>query len=318
MTNPTKSLAKFIAEQQAAESTKEDFLQRFLFAKADCRGAICSLPDSFNEVLRNAHYPLAIKQQLGQFLAAAALLTTGIKLEGKIIIQARGDGPLKLIMAEATHNHELRAIAHFENEADSSDLARGDLSELIGNGNLSIIIDPDQGQRYQGIVPLESPTLAACLEDYFLMSEQLPSRFWLEVGPINEQGTLSCAGFMLQMLPTQLLSTAANHNYWQHVTTLAESMTAKELIALPVGKLIHRLYHQDSVMVYPPSSPKFSCSCSRERTMNALLFMGEEEVADIIAEKGEVEVVCQICNAEYHFSPSQVDEIFNPQIPRIH
>ncbi|MFA5494489.1 MAG: Hsp33 family molecular chaperone HslO, partial [Porticoccaceae bacterium] len=169
-----------------------DQLHRFIFDNSDVRGEIVSLADSYQNVLDNGNYPTLINELLGELLAAAGLLSATLKFDGVITLQARGDGDLTLLMADCTRHNALRGIARL---AEGADPEVRDLRQLLGNGHLAITIDPADGERYQGIVPLEKETLNACLEDYFNLSEQLPTRLWLFADGQR------AGGLLLQALP---------------------------------------------------------------------------------------------------------------------
>src|SRR5690606_14620398 len=172
----------------------KDQLHRFIFDNSDVRGEIISLSDSYLSVLKNSPQSTVIATLLGEMLAAAGLLSATMKFDGIITLQARGDGDLSLLMADCTRHDSLRGIARVKEGANPQDQ---DFRQLLGHGHLSITIDPAEGERYQGIVPLERDTLGACLEDYFTMSEQLPTRLWLFADGQH------AAGLLLQALPSQ-------------------------------------------------------------------------------------------------------------------
>ena len=285
-----------------------DRIQRFIFEHSDIRGGIVTLEASYQEIIRHRNYPPAIANLLGEMLAAAGLMSATLKFDGVITLQARGDGPLSMIMVDCTRHHALRGLAQFDNSAIFTDDAS--LGQLIGKGHLAVTIDPAQGERYQGIVPLESASLSKCLEDYFSQSEQLPTRFWLEADQ-NRSG-----GLLLQALPRQL--EAKNRQIWQHVTQLAETITAEEQLNLDQETLLFRLFHQDQLRLLGSTELQFKCSCSMERTRQALSSIGQEELLSIISELGEVTMDCHFCQHSYRFSEEDIKNIFFGQPPVLH
>ncbi len=152
-----------------------DQLQRFIFDDSDVRGVHLRLGESYREIIDNNYYPPAVARLLGEFLAAAALLSVTIKFRGSLILQVRGNGEVPLIMAEANSNGDIRGIAR-----DASRALGEDFHTLLGDGQLAITIDPERGKRYQGVVSLAGNSLAACIEGYFRQSEQLATRLWLD------------------------------------------------------------------------------------------------------------------------------------------
>ncbi|NHN38723.1 Hsp33 family molecular chaperone HslO [Pseudomaricurvus alcaniphilus] len=290
-----------------------DLIHRFIFDKADLRGEISTLQDSYGEVLQhNSHLPERVKSLLGEFLAAVTLLSGTLKFDGILTLQARGDGPLTLVMAECSHHRAVRAIARLDPDADDAALAALDMQALLGSSVLAIIIEPDKGERYQGIVPLDGGSLAACLEQYFARSEQLPTRFWLA-----SDGT-TCTGMMLQALPRQVASVEANQQLWETATVLADTVKQEELLSLPHGQLLHRLFHEQEVRLFEPAAVHFACSCSRERSANALVSLGRAEVEALLVEQDMINIDCQFCNRSYAFGAADLDQLFGPGERELH
>lgn len=298
-----------------------DQLQRFIFEHSDIRGEILTLEKSYQRVLENGSYPLAIQYLIGQFLAAAGLLSATLKFDGVITLQAQGDGPLSLIMADCTRHHNLRAIAKFDTEHsyNETDKQQNDfsLADLIGKGTLTLTINPSRGERYQGIVPLESLSLAKCLEDYFLRSEQLPTRIWLAAEPTPKNAKAS--GLLLQALPSQLESTPEeNQQLWEHTTQIAETITSEEQLSLNHEQQLYRLFHQDELRLFEPNPVQFFCSCSEGRFAKALTSMGHEELDDILKEQGIISISCEFCHQQYRFDANDIANLFGENPPTLH
>jgi len=280
-----------------------DFSQRFLFDDSDIRGELVGLTDSYSHVLAKHDYPLAVAQLLGELLAAASLLIGTIKFEGLLILQARSSGAVPLLMVECTSEGELRGIAHYHGEQVGDDVS---LRTLMPDGVLAMTVDPNSGQRYQGIVDLEGDTLADCLTNYFATSEQLPTRFWLCADGQRARGLL------LQQLPADRLKEADEREAsWQHAMALADTLKAEELLGLDNETLLHRLYHQDPLRLFDPRTLLFRCSCSRERSSRALISLGQADAQALLLEHGgHVEIDCQFCNERYLFDAADVLQLF--------
>lgn len=295
-----------------------DLLHRFLFDDCDIRGEIVTLDDSYREVLsHNPHAP-AIQRLLGEFLAAVSLLSSTLKFDGKIILQARGDGALGTIMAECNFHNNLRGIVRVNSEAELNDeLAnQGSLKQLLGNGVLVITIEPQRREnfsgkleRHQGIVPMDADNLAGCLEHYFQQSEQLATRLWFTAD--NQ----SVTGFLLQALPQQLITDSDdNRDKWETITTLAKTVKNEELLELDHSTVLYRLFNEHPLRLFEPKSLRFSCSCSRERSASALLSIGQAEVEELLVENGSIDIDCQFCNQHYHFSADEVRKLLGGNV----
>ncbi|MHB8425835.1 MAG: Hsp33 family molecular chaperone HslO, partial [Gammaproteobacteria bacterium] len=219
-------------------------------------------------------------------------------------LQIQGNGPVPLLVMQCTSRFNLRGLAHWRGES----LPTG-LKALLGDGRLVITIEPaGQGERYQGIVPLEGETLAASLEGYFQRSEQLPTRLWLTAG--ND----SAAGLLLQVMPHRERDPEA----WQHVTVLADTVTDRELNTLPAEQLLHRLYHGEDVRLFEATPVSFRCQCSRERIEATLRGLGMDEVRAIIEEQERVHVDCEFCGRGYEFDEVDVQTLFVPDAQSVH
>lgn len=279
-----------------------DFIQRFHFLDSPVRGEVAQVEESLQAVLDRHDYPPRVQTLLGEMMVASVLLAATLKFEGSLVLQARGDGPLEMLMAECNHQGEVRAIAQLGESwtAAAMDL---ELAELLGNGQLAITIDPKEGQRYQGIVPLDGRNLAECLEHYFAQSEQLPTRLWLAC----EDG--QAGGLLLQVLPGATGEDAEDADVWPRLQQLTDTVKPAELAELPASELLYRLYHEENVELLEADDVNFHCSCSRERTEAALISLGEPELRDILAEQGQIRVACQFCNQAYVFDPIDVEQL---------
>ncbi len=286
-----------------SEFGMSDFSQRFLFDDSDVRGELVALGESYTHVLAKHPYPEPVAQLLGEMLAAAALLVGTLKFEGLLILQARSSGAVPLLMVECSSERELRGIARYHGHQVAADAG---LRELMPEGMLTLTVDPRNGQRYQGIVALDGINLSACLSDYFASSEQLPTRFWL-----NADGRRA-RGMLLQQLPAERIKDAeARAASWQHVTVLADTLSAEEQLGLDNETLLHRLYHEEALRLFDPQALKFRCSCSRDRSANALVSLGQQDAEQLLREHdGTVVIDCQFCNQRYSFDAADVAQLF--------
>jgi molecular chaperone Hsp33 len=287
--------------------SETDISHRFIINQQGVRGQWTLLESSYQTVIAKHDYPLELQAILGEMMAAAILLSATLKFEGSMTIQARGQGPVSLLSVECTHDYKLRGIARWDGETHNKDF-RG----LLGSANLAITITPVKGERYQGIVPLDGENLAQCLEHYFQTSEQIATKIQLFHGN-NRAG-----GLLLQVLPTHSgirVDPAVQQEDWERVTLLAQTLTAEELLNLDCSTVLQRLFHEEAVELFPAEPVAFECSCSRERTAEALVQMGQPELEQILREEGAIEVVCQFCNQLYRFDAVDVTMLFTDHIP---
>ena len=256
-----------------------DRLTRFLLETAGVRGVRVHLDEAWREIASRAEYPRDVSLLLGQAAVATALLTAHAKVEGRLSLQLRGEaGPLRLLFAECTAAGTLRGIARLaEDDPGAGDPPRDhgatgtDLRDLGDGAILAITIENPSPSgrepvRYQGLVPLEAPTLPGALEDYFRQSEQLPTRLVLVADDTR------AAGIMLQKLPGD----AGDDDGWVRANALLDTLAPRELLGWPVATLLHRLFHEEGVQLLDQRPLRFHCSCSRERVADVLRSLGEE------------------------------------------
>lgn len=283
-----------------------DQIQRFLFDETDIRGEVCSLETAFKEAYAHQNFPIALTPLFGEFLAGAALLSEVLKFEGILTLQARGDGPVALIMAESNHRGEVRGIVRMrEDHENTQTFDSMDLHTLMGEGLMTITIDPDKGKRYQGVVPIQAPKLAEALQGYFEQSEQLPTQIQLFAN--ND----ACGGLFLQCLPAQLVpDEEQRQEIWQTATHLASTITEDELFSLESESLLTRLFHEMKCRVFTAKELKFYCSCSRERSANALQSLGYDDALALLQERKIIKIDCQFCGKMYEFDEASLKEVF--------
>lgn len=277
-----------------------DLLQRFLFDDTAIRGELVQLDQAWQEVLSRHDYPQAVRDRLGEMIAAAALLAATLKFKGRLILQIQGDGPINLMVAEATAQKTLRGMAQWQGEVQT-----GDLQNQFGTGRLAITIDSGSGERYQGLVELTGDSLSAAIDGYLERSEQLPTRLWLAADG------QTAAGLLLQKLP----AVEQDNDAWTRLQALADTLTAGELLQVPFLQIIQRLFHEENVRLFTAEQVAFYCSCSRERVADVLVNLGEAEVQDILHTEGNIEVTCEFCNQRYSFDAVDAAQLFLLLVP---
>ncbi|TKI05016.1 Hsp33 family molecular chaperone HslO [Martelella alba] len=277
----------------------QDQLHRYLFENHAVRGELVSLQDTYRHVLGQHDYPPCVQNLLGEMLVATSLLTATLKFKGEITVQLQGDGPLRLAVINGDDEQHMRGLARINGPiADDSSL-----SGMVGNGYLVITLMPKGGERYQGVVGLEGEQLSHCLENYFLQSEQLPTRLFIRTG--NRDGQPAAAGMLLQAMPGQ----DTRPEDLDHLAQLTDTVKAQELFDLPAEDVLYRLYHQEDVTLYPAQSVNFRCTCSRERCAEALLTLPENELLDMLEQDGKIDMHCDFCGSLYPFDAEDIEKI---------
>ena len=290
-----------------------DCLHRFLFERYPIRGHIVHLDASWRALLEHRDYPPAIRDTLGEAVAASVLLAATLKFEGTLSLQLKGKGPMHLMLAQCSSELGVRAVARYREALEARDLAA-----LSGEGNLTVTLEnEDLSQRYQGVVPLTGERLAECLREYFESSEQLPTRLWLHA---TEKGA---SGLLLQRLSDDSVLARTNidkraelperdeiDDAWHRVQLLGDTLKAEELQGLSDREILRRLFAEDDVRLFESAPVFFRCRCTRERVIGMLRSLGADETRSVLAEQGEVEVRCDFCNRAYRFDSVDIEQLF--------
>lgn len=277
-----------------------DKLYRYLFQNRAVRGEWVRLNQTFIDTLNTHHYPKAVQNLLGEMMVATNLLTATLKFNGNITVQIQGDGPLKLALVNGTDKQEIRALARVDGEITEAMT----LHQMIGKGVLVITIAPNEGERYQGVVALDKPTITECLEEYFVCSEQLQTQLIIRTGEFEGQPV--AAGMLLQIMPDG----QGTPEDFEHLATLTATVKDEEIFGLTAEEMLYRLYHEETVEIYPPQEVKFHCGCSAERSGAALMLISDEELDEILAEhKGSIDMQCECCGTHYFFNKDAINKL---------
>jgi molecular chaperone Hsp33 len=274
-----------------------DGLRRFLFEHGPVRGHLVRLDTAWRAMIENHAYPEPVRDTLGEAMAAAVLVAATLKFEGQLTLQMQGAGPMHLLVAQCTDGLAVRGVARWRGS-----IGPLPLEALTGGGQVTVTVESDdRSASYQGVVPLTGERIAACLENYFERSEQLPTRLWLAA-----DGTRS-VGLLLQRLPGQV--DEGVDELWSRVSLLAATITPAELLDLDAADLLRRLFHEEDLRLFEPAPVYFRCRCSRERVQGILRSLGAAELRALLAERGNVEVNCEFCNRTYGFDAVDVEAL---------
>ncbi|WP_416200239.1 Hsp33 family molecular chaperone HslO [Undibacterium sp. CCC3.4] len=289
-----------------------DTLQKFMFENAGVRGELVELENAWQQMLEHQTYPPAVRNVLGELMAAAALLSANLKFNGTMIMQIHGDGPVRLMVVECDAELRLRATAKLADDAVIGEQeSLRDLVHAHGQGRFVITLDPNDKmpgqQAYQGIVPLDGDSIAAVIENYMLRSEQLDTKLWLAADDKVARGLL------LQKLPETGGSGARvddGEDLWGHAVLLGDTLKREELLSTDSATLMHRLFWEQTLRVFDPLTPQFYCSCTREKVGDMLKMLGTEEVESALNEIGRLDINCDFCGKHYGFDPVDCAQLF--------
>ncbi len=285
---------------------QDDLIQPFTMESSGLHGRLVRLGPALDAPLRAHGYPAAVAILLGEAMALVAGLSGGLKFDGTFSLQARGDGPVKLMVADVATDGSIRGYADLDGPVPD---AGASVPQLLGDGRLAFTVDqgPDT-ERYQGIVEIQGARLADCVQHYFRQSGQFTAGVVLACRQ-DEAGRWRGGALVLQRFPEEEDPNAADDmaDSWRNAMVLMGSCRAGELCdpGLSAHELLFRLFHEDGVRVYTPKPLAFACKCSRARMRAALAMLTREEIEDMTIGR-KITVTCQFCNAERVFKPESL------------
>ncbi len=284
---------------------------RFTIPARHARGRVVRLDTVLNEILEPHDYPVAVKHLVAEAATLAALIGSMLKqAEGQLTMQAQTqDGIIDLLVADYKGG-EVRSYARYDSEKLAAQGPNPSLTALFGKGYLAITFDRapmhgDEGQRYQGIVPLEGNSLAEACQNYFFQSEQVPTL--IKVAISSDENGCRTGGFLVQHLAQgeegrERLHVKLDHPEWEHVTALAETLSHAELLdeSLSMEDLVWRLFHEeDEILIEQAAHLRKGCRCSVDHYRQVLSRFGPEEKAEMRDENGDILVDCAFCARQF-------------------
>lgn len=284
----------------------QDAVRRYLCDEApDARLMTVRLNKTKNDMLDHQNMPLSVQKLCEELVAAACILSHMLKFDGEMILQIKGSGPITMMVAECSSEGRIRSTAQWEDVGDASAF-----EDLFGTGYLAVTVDPRQGERYQGIVPLESGSISDCINHYFKNSEQLDTKLWLA----SNHSTVG--GLLIQRIPEEGGQTLQGHANWKTLSTLADTVTDQELASEAGPLMIYKLFHELNPRSFDPWDIEFGCSCSKERSARALKALGETELKQLFAEQPSLTVDCHFCGQVYQYDQADLEWLLSDQPPR--
>lgn len=294
-------------------TTTDDLVATFQIENWPVRGRIVRMGDAVHEILTRHDYPEPVANLLGEACALAALVGSALKFEGKLIVQAQGNGPVSYVVADYDTSGGLRGYCRFDPErvaAVSGGFARPGSKTLLGDGVFIMTVDQgDAAERYQGVTAIEGESLSLCAEAYFAQSEQVPTRVRLAVGQltIGDHTSWRAGGAMIQNVAEDD-ARGSTEDAWERAQALFATTGDDELIDPEVGtgRLLFRLFHEDGVRLLEPKPLRAFCRCSDERIMGLLRSFEAEERTDMVEPSGKIKVTCEYCSRVYEVAPETV------------
>lgn len=282
--------------------------RRFLIESLDVRGTVVRLTDEWIALTHGRDYPSAVREVLGQLITTLLLIASSLKVPGRLSFQLKGDGPVNLLLADATEELFFRGVAHHNPVVQPASVSR-----MLGHGKLVMTLENAASAKpYQSIVPLSGNTLAEIFDSYLTQSEQTDTHLILAAGERQ------VSGLLLQKLPG---ADALDPDGWNRTCQLSRTLTDYELHNQPLDTLLPRLFPEEDVRVFDPQPLAYHCPREDEKIMTMLRSLGRNECESILTDQGVIEVRDEICNETYTFGEEEVAALFDgvaPAPPTLH
>jgi len=323
-----------IPTRQPSATSADDTILPFEVKALDLRGRVVRLGPSVDTILRSHDYPAPVAKMLGEAIVLTVLLGASLKFEGRFILQTQSDGPVRMLVVDYTTPGKVRACARFDATRVAAAIAAGtvDAGTLLGHGHLAMTIDQGADMsRYQGLVALDGGSFEDAAHEYFLRSEQIPTRIRLAVGEEvsatadGARHRWRAGGLLVQFLPKaqerarqpdldpgdapegMQRHAVPEDDAWVEGRSLVATVEDIELLdpSLSTERLVYRLFHERGVRVYRDTPLAAECSCSRENVINMLRSFSQDD-RDHMVENGVIKVTCEFCSSSYVFDPVDV------------
>jgi len=291
----------------------DDFAAAFQIEGWPVRGRLVRLGEAVDKILSAHAYPEPVAALLGEACVLAAIVGSALKFDGRLIVQAQGDGPVRYVVADYGTDGHLRGFCRFDPEEvakASEGFARPGAKTLLGGGVFIMTVDRGADfERTQGVTPIEGESLSLCAEHYFSQSEQVPTKVRLAVGEVETDAGRAwrAGGAMIQVIAGDE-SRGSTEEVWERTRALFATLGDDELIDPTISPetLLYRLFHEDGVRLEGAKALSAVCRCSRDRIAAVLQSFPAEDRAEMIEDDGKIRATCEYCSSVYEIDPEEI------------
>lgn len=296
------------------DAPTDDFAAAFQIEGWPVRGRLVRLGEAVDKILSAHAYPEPVAALLGEACVLAAIVGSALKFDGRLIVQAQGDGPVRYVVADYGTDGHLRGFCRFDPEEvakASEGFARPGAKTLLGGGVFIMTVDRGADfERTQGVTPIEGESLSLCAEHYFSQSEQVPTKVRLAVGEVETDAGRAwrAGGAMIQVIAGDE-SRGSTEEVWERTRALFATLGDDELIdpTISAETLLYRLFHEDGVRLEGAKALAAVCRCSKDRIAGVLQSFPAEERAEMVEDDGKIRVTCEYCSTAYEIDPAELE-----------
>ena len=313
-------------------ASKGNIVLPFQLERPNVRGRFTRLDSVIENILEQHNYPSIVEALITEATILTVLIGQMVKLNWRLSLQIRGDGPIRLIATDYYGPSEeglpaqIRAYASYDKEKID---INSDPFTQIGTGYFAVIINQDKNMSpYQGITPLSGGSLSSSAEAYFFQSEQIPTKFCIAYGTTQlplEKLSLRAGGIMLQHMPNASplikqkpspqsedllkeinpLDEGLKEN-WARVGILLDTIEDLELIgpSLSFEQVLYRLFHDEIIQTSNSQNVNFGCTCSEDKVRQSMSIYSTKDLKHMTKADGSLTADCQFCGAHYILDPT--------------
>ncbi len=278
------------------------------------RGRLIRLGVLADALLARHDYHPAVTPLAGQALSLVAALATALKFTGSFSLQIKGDGPVRMLLADCTEAGALRGYASVTQDRLEALLAEHPnptARQLLGDGFLAFTVDqgPDT-ERHQGIVQLTGDTLEEMALHYFDVSEQ--THCFLRLSCAHTEAGWRAAALVLERIAgaggvDPEMDAQTQDESWGTAIVLAATVKDSELLSdsLTTDRLLWNLFGTEGVAVDRPRPLTYGCRCSRARLTDILGTFGADDI-EHMEQDGSIVMTCEFCNFDFRFTRADI------------
>lgn len=285
----------------------EDYLVRVIAKEAGVRAIACTLTHLANEAAQRHQAAPTAAVSLARGLVGGALMGSLLKVGQRVAVKLEGDGPLGKILVEGDAYGRVRGYVGDKSLNLPTIQGQHNVVGALGQfGFLTVVKDLKLKEMVESVVPLQTATVDADLTFYLNQSEQVPSA--VEIGVLaDEDGTITAAaGFVIQALPPY------EEKRVQEIIGRIQELPAIEDLLREGSRpedLLAVLFTGLAYEVLEERPLKFHCTCSQERSEQALINLGRAGLENLLETEGEAEVDCHFCGKKYYFDAADLEII---------
>lgn len=296
----------------------DDVVQPFSLDATDLRGRMIRMGSVLEQIIGQHNYPLPVSYLLSEALTVSLLLSSMLKYDGIFTLQIQSKGPIRTLVTDVNTNGHVRAYAAFD-EDELKDLPPqkdNNFYHLMHSGHIAFTVDQGEHMaRYQGIVALEGESMLDAIQHYFEQSEQIKTSIRMAIHPQDDQWRAGAV--MVQYIPEHHgkeedeMRQEERQEDWNRTKILLGTCRDDELLAphMHSADVLYRLFHEEGVRIYPATSIKHVCRCSRDRVEDVLLSLSDDDMRDAKNDDGEIDITCEFCGKSYMFHKEDLDQL---------